>query len=88
MLLRLGAAVKLNMENRATSIQKAIISQIFLKQKLTTIVVPCSLQPIRKETNSDNLIYGESHCHNSAFSYLPLAQSKNSKTEQILETKI
>ena len=34
MLLRLGAAVKLNKENRATSIQKAIISEIFLKQKL------------------------------------------------------
>ena len=34
MLLRLGAAVKLNKENRATSIQKAIISHIFSKQKL------------------------------------------------------
>lgn len=88
MLLRLGAAVKLNVENRATSIQKAIISQIFLKQKLNdrrgSLFAP--INP--KGTNSDNLIYCESHCHNSAFSYLPLAQSKNSKTEQILETKI
>ena len=88
MLLRLGAAVKLNKENRATSIQKAIISHIFSKQKLNDHRGPLFAQPTRKETNSDNLIYCESHCHNSAFSYLPLAQSKNSKTEQILETKI